>query len=138
MEKTKLCIPAALVAAAAWLLGLYSGYLITGILVGYVLLVEDSQWLKKQCLRVLTLMLAYSVLTTVLGFIPDLLHLLYNFLEIFNVHFYLEFVHEFFNFLSSILSLIKTVVFLLMGITAGLNKNFKIPGLDTVIDKALS
>ena len=52
MEKSKLGIPVTLVAAAAWLFGLYNGYLLTAILVGYVLLAEESVWLKKTCLKV--------------------------------------------------------------------------------------
>ena len=45
MEKTKLGISVALAAAALYFLGLFGGYIITGIAVGYVLLREES--LKK-------------------------------------------------------------------------------------------
>lgn len=135
MEKTKLNLSVAMVAAAAWLLGLYGGYVITGILIGYVLLCEDSQVLKKACLRVLILMLTFSVAFTVINLLPNLLELLYSFLRIFKVNIYLNFIHEIFNLLYSVVSLIKTVVFILMGIAAALNKNFKVPVLDSLIDK---
>ncbi len=138
MEKTKLHLSAALVAAAAWLLGLYAGYLLTGILVGYVLLAEECQWLKKNCLRVLIAMLVFSAASTVLSLLPNLLELLYSFLRIFDVHIYLEFVHHIFNLLSSVLSLLKSVLFLLMAIAAAWNKDIKIPVLDKFLDKALA
>ncbi len=138
MEKTKLNVSVAFAAAAAWLLGLYAGYLLTGILVGYVLLKEDSQWLKKSCLRVLLTMLIFSLASTAIHLIPDLLQLLYSFLNIFRVDLYLSFIHNIFNFLSSVLSLVKTVLFVLMGIAAALNKNFKVPVLDPFIDKLLA
>ena len=135
MEKTKLALPVTMVAAAAWLLGLYGGYVIAGILIGYVLLKEDSQWLKKNCLRVLIGMLAFSVAFTVINLLPNLLELLYSFLRIFNVNIYLDFLHEIFNLLYSVVSLIKTVLFILMGVAAALNKDFKIPVLDPFIEK---
>lgn len=137
MEKTKLGIPVTVLAAAAWLLGLYSGYLLTGILLGYVLLMEESAWLKKQCVKVLLALLTFSVISTALGLIPDLLHILYSFLEIFDVHFYLGFVHDVLNFLGQIVSLVKVLLFLGLGIAALLNKQIKLPAVDKLIDKYL-
>jgi len=138
MEKSKLGIPVTLVAAAAWLLGLYSGYLIAGILVGYVLLAEENLWLKKTCLKVLVLMLGFSVAFTALDLLPNLLNILYGFLEIFNVHLYLSFVHDVFNFFYQILSLVKTLLFLGLGIAAAMGKSFKLPLLDKFADQHLN
>ncbi len=135
MEKTKLNLSVAIVAAAAWLLGLYGGYIIMGILVGYVLLKEDSQSLKKACLRALILMLTFSVATTAINLIPNLLELLYSVLRVFNVNIYLDFVHKIFNLLSNVLSLVRTIVFIVMGILAALGKDFKVPVLDPFIEK---
>ena len=137
MEKSKLGIPVTLVAAAAWLFGLYNGYLLTAILVGYVLLAEASVWLKKTCLKVLVLMLGFSVVFTALDLLPNLLNILYGFLEIFNVHFYLSFVHDVFNFFDQILSLVKTLVFIALGVTAVMGKSFKLPVVDNFVDKHL-
>lgn len=135
MEKTKLNLSVAIVAAAAWLLGLYGGYIIMGILVGYVLLKEDSQSLKKACLRALILMLTFSVATTAINLVPNLLELLYSVLRVFNVNIYLDFVHKIFNLLSTVLSLVRTIVFIVMGILAALGKDFKVPVLDSFIEK---
>lgn len=138
MEKTKLNIPVALVAAAACFLGLYGGYVITGILVGYVLLKEEDAWLKKVCARVLVLMLAFSLANTALNLLPNLLEILYSFLRIFNVNFYLDFIHSFFNVLYQILSLVKTILFVLMGIAALMNKRFSFPVIDPFLEKHLN
>lgn len=135
MEKTKLNLSVAIVAAAAWLLGLYGGYIIMGILVGYVLPKEDSQSLKKACLRALILMLTFSVATTAINLVPNLLELLYSVLRVFNVNIYLDFVHKIFNLLSTVLSLVRTIVFIVMGILAALGKDFKVPVLDSFIEK---
>ena len=138
MEKTKLAIPATVLAGVAWLLGLYSGYLITGILVGYVLLMEESAWLKKQCAKVLLTMLAFSIFFTALDLIPEMLNILYRFLDIFGVKFYLSFVHNVFNFLSQVVSLLKTLIFLGLGIAALLNKTVKLPAIDNLLNKYLA
>lgn len=138
MEKSKLGIPVTLVAAAAWLLGLYSGYMITAILVGYVLLAEESAWLKKACLKVLVIMLGFSVAFTALDLLPNLLNILYGFLEIFDVHLYLSFVHDVFNFFYQILSLVKTLLFIALGIASVMGKSFKLPAIDNFVDKHLA
>lgn len=138
MEKSKLGIPVTLVAAAAWLFGLYNGYLLTAILVGYVLLAEESAWLKKACLKVLAIMLGFSVAFTALDLLPNLLSILYSFLEIFNVHIYLSFVHDVFNFFSQILSLVKTLLFIALGIASVMGKTVKLPVIDNFVDKHLA
>ena len=104
MQKTKLGISVGLMAAAAYFLGLYGGYVITVVLVGYILLKEEDLWLKKQSVRALALMILFSVLSTAINLTPNLLNLLSNTLEMINVHYYFSFLNNFFNLLSSVLS----------------------------------
>ncbi len=138
MEKTKLGISAGLLLAISYLLGLYSGYLITGLLVAYVLLKEEDLDLKKGVLGVLALMLAFSIAGTVLSLIPNLFSLLTSFLEIFTVHFYFGFIHNFFDFLRSILNLAETIAFLLLGLLALTGKQVKLPVIAPLVDKFFS
>lgn len=138
MQKTKLGIPVGLMAAAVYFLGLYGGYVITGLVVGYILLKEEDLWLKKQAARSLGLMLVFSLLSTAINLTPNLLSLLSSTLEIINVHYYFSFIHEFFNLLSSVLSVMKTVAFVLLGIFAVAQKSLKVPVLDTVVDKCFN
>ena len=91
--------------------------------------------MKKLCCILLALMLTFSVALTAINLLPNVLDLIYSLLRIINVHFYLEIVHSFFNFLYSAVSLAKTVLFLLLGAAALLNKEIKIPVLDPVIEK---
>ena len=134
MEKSKLGIPVKLFAAAAALIGLYGGYVAAIVLVGYVLLAEENEWLKKFCLKVLTLMLVFSAASTVIYLIPNLLDLLYSFLRIFRVYPDLSIIDNIFNLFGSILSLLKTVAFLALAVLGFLNKNLPIPGLDKLLD----
>ncbi len=138
MQKTKLGISAALMVALTYFLGLYGGYVITGILVGYILLKEEDLDLKKQAVRVLSLMVLFSLAGTAINLIPNILSLFTNLLEIVKVYFYFSFFHEVFNFLGSVLSLLKTVVFVALGLCAVFRKDVKIPVVDPLIDKYMA
>lgn len=138
MKKTKLGISAALFVAALYFLGLYGGYVVTGLLVAYVLFVEEDSWLKKQALSVLGLMIVFSLAGTALNLIPNLFSLIYSVLEIMEVHVYVSLVHRIFNVLGSALSLIKTIVFVLFGACALIGKPVKISALDALLDKYMN
>jgi hypothetical protein len=135
MEKTKLNISVTLFAAAAALLGLYGGYVITGILVGYALLKEENLWLKKFCVKVLMLMLAFSAISTLIGLVPNILEIFYSFLRIFGVNFYLSFIHNVCNTLQAAFSVLRPVAFILLTVFALLGKDIKIPGVDKFVEK---
>ncbi len=138
MQKTKLGISAALMVGILYLLGLYSGYLITTLAVAYVLWKEDDLALKKQSVRVLALMLTFSVLSTVITLLPNLCNVISGFLEIFRVHYYFSFFHRVAEVFSSILNLLEKVVFVGLGVLAVLRRNVSIPVLDKLIDKYIT
>lgn len=135
MNKTKLGISVGLMAALLWLLGYYAGYTVIAIAVGYVLLVEENGWLKKQALRVVGLMLLFSLASTVINAIPSLLELWYSIRSLADKYTNYEDVHRVFNLLGTILSLVKTWTFVVMGVLMLLGKNFKVPFVDSIIDK---
>ena len=143
MEKTKLGIPATLMAAIICLLSYYGGYVIAGVMVGYVLLMEENESLKKLALKVLTILLTFSVINTVLTLIPDVISTIRSLIYVFDEYAYSEeFIgaglNRFVNFLSYLLSLVKTVLFLLLGYFSLTGKEFKIPVLDDLFDKLLN
>lgn len=137
MEKTKLGISVALMAAVVTLLGFYGGYIIGVIAIAYVLLQEENEDLKKHALRVLALMLGFSLCSTLINLIPNVLNLFYSFMELFNVHIYSSVISSCFNFLGNVLSLLKTVVFLLLTYGALAKKEIKLPLVDKLINKVL-
>lgn len=143
MEKTKLGIPAALMAAIICLLSYYGGYVIAGVMVGYVLLVEESESLKKLALKVLAILLTFSVINTVLYLIPNVMSTIRSLIYVFDEYAYSEEffgngISRFVDFLSNLLSLVKTVLFLLLGYFSLTGKEFKIPVLDDLFDKLLN
>ncbi len=140
MEKTRIGIPVALLAAMICLLGYYGGYVVAAVVVGYVLLKEESALLKRLAAKVLILLLAFSLINTVIGLLPDFLGWVQSLICIFDKHSYIEWMHSNFvtralTFLSYTFSLLKMVLFLLMGILGLLGKELKVPPLDNALNK---
>lgn len=48
------------------------GYLVALLLFGYVLLVEDNPWLRKTSVKAVLLLILFSLISFVLGLIPDI------------------------------------------------------------------
>lgn len=137
MEKTKLGIPVTVMAALVCLLGYYGGYVIAGVAVGYVLLVEQNAWLKKSALKVLSLLLCFSVASTVIYLIPNIVSMIESLAFIFTEEYFEGSYYRVFEFFSSLLNLLKTVLFVLMGCFWLAGKDLKIPVLDKLLDKLL-
>ena len=142
MEKTKLGVSASLMAAVVCLLCYYGGYVVTALVVGYVLLVEESAYLKRFVLKVLALLLAFSLLSTVFNLLPSILSLIRSLIYIFDKYAYGEdvfgdWIYRTSDFWSSVISMAKMILFLLMGIMSFLGKELTIPGFDKLLDKYL-
>ncbi len=138
MEKTKLGISVALMVGVLYLLGLYGGYVIVGIAVGYVLLKEENAWLKKQSVRVLALMLLFSLMGTAVNIIPNVLGVFSNILETVDVYYYFSFFHRVFAVLDSVLSVLRTVAFATLGILAVFRKEVALPIVDPIVNKYMN
>ncbi len=137
MEKVKLGIAYNVLAAIVCLLGYYGGYVITGIFTIAILFTEENPWLKKYCVKTLLLMLFFSLLSTVLNLIPDIMGLVYSGAEIAGINLYFRPVEAAFNLLNRIVDLGKMVLFILMGIFALAKKNFKLPLIEKLANKCV-
>ena len=135
MQKTKLGISVGLLAAIIYFLGLFSGYVATIVLVGYILIVEDNAWLKKTSVKAVVLVLGFSLLYSVLGLIPGLISVINSLVNIFGGSFYITFVTNVINMLENGIGLVQKIVFLGLGVMALNESTIKIPGLDALIDK---
>jgi len=135
MEKSKLGISLPLLAGLTFLICYFGGYVIGGILIGYILLKEESTWLKKQAILAAFLMIAFSVLNLATNFIPNLLDIPESALEIFGVYINLNIIDSIFNFLYNIVYILKIVAFGLFTFFGFMKKDLKIAALDNFIAK---
>ena len=135
MNKTKLGISTFLLAAIIYLLGLFSNTVALVVAVGYVLLREDDEWLRKSALRALILHIVLAALGYVIAFIPDIFGVVRSFLNIFGAHFSYSFVSNVQSFLGNALDIVRVVAFIILALLAFGGKGFPVPGVDGIVDK---
>lgn len=114
--KTKLGISVGLMGAALYLGSYFGGYVVMALMVGYILLCEESQWLKTAAVKAAILLLSFSLLSTVIGLIPSLLDLVDSLCRIFKGGLYIPFFDNVSNLFYNILNLAKMV--LMIGLAA--------------------
>ena len=133
--KTKLGISVSLMAAATYLLGLFSGYLALVLIAGYVLLCETDEWLKKSVVKAVVIGLVFSVISVVIGFIPNAISLVDDIFNIFGEHFSIGFISAIVSFINTVLSVFQKLLMLGLAAMALNNKTIKLPFVDDVIEK---
>lgn len=135
MQKTKLGISVGLLGAAVYFAGLFSGYIVMILLAGYVLLAEENIWLKKASVKAVALMMGFSLLSALLGLIPDAIGVVDSICNIFNGYFTLSVVTKIISMLRTVLSFAETVLFLILGLKALNQGTLPIPVIDKLINK---
>ncbi|MBR7142998.1 MAG: hypothetical protein IKD06_05615 [Clostridia bacterium] len=135
MQKTKLGITVGLMGAIIYFMGLISGYLLTVLLVGYVLLVEENLWLKKQGVKALLLMGCFSLASLAVGLIPDLLEIVNNIIGIFGGYISFNFVYNLINLIRNVLNVVELVLFVLLGLKSFTQGTIQIPVVDNLVNK---
>ena len=135
MEKTKFGVAVPFVAAALALMGLASGYVIAGILVGYILLKEENVWLKKTAVKIFATMLAFTALTYLVSFWPDTVGLFKSLMNLCKVYMDTMVFDQVFSLLSRVVYWAKDVVMLILAYIALTQKEIKLPVVDTWVEK---
>lgn len=135
MEKTKLGVSVGLLGAGVFFSALFGGYIPVILVAGYVLLCEDSDWLKKAAVKAVALLMTFSVLTYALGLIPDLFYWLEDFLGLINLNISFSFINNIVNLLTSAIAIVKIVAFLVLGLKALKKEDFAISAIDDMVNK---
>ena len=135
MQKTKLGISVALLGLIV-VMGIYFGGLTAGvILVGYVLMFEENEWLKKTAVKAICLSVVVSLVISILNLIPGLISWVSSVLGLIGLSFSYSWISRLVNVITDALSIIRTVLFLLMGVKAFNQGVVKIPVIDDIVNK---
>lgn len=135
MQKSKLGVSIGLLGAAVCFLGLFGGYVPALIAVGYILLFEENEWIKKNSVKVLAVMITFSVLITVVELIPDAISVISSLLNIINGHLSIPIIGSLVGFITTALSFLRTLILLCMGLKALNQGTISVPIVDSMIDK---
>lgn len=137
--KTRLGISVGMLGAALYFAGLFGGFVVLTILAGYTLLVEENEWVKKTAVKAFLLLVAFSLLKTLVGLIPDAIGVFDKFVYIFSTEFSLasslSVVIKIVSFLTAGLDFIKVVLFLVLGLKALNQSTVKIGAVDGTVTK---
>lgn len=133
--KTKLGISVGLMGAALYFFGLFSGYVALVILAGYVLIREDNDWLRRSAVRAVAICLIFSILSAVIGFIPDIIRFIDSIVGIFGGSFHISFISSLITVIDVVLDILQKVVLLVMGFLALHQGSMPLGGIDKMIDK---
>lgn len=137
MQKTKLGISVGVLGAAIYFLGFFSGMTAAVILGGYILLMEENIWLKKAVVKTVAVWVLFALLSAVLGLIPDVIGFINSILNIFGGSFYINIVSNIIYMLRDGLDLLRSVLFLLLGLKALNQGTVKVPVIDKLVDKCM-
>lgn len=135
MKKSNLGISVAWLGACIYLVALLGGILPTVLLAGYVLLKEENEWLRKAAVKAVSILVAFAVLTTVIGLLPNALSIIGTTVGLFNGYFDYSLISSIVYLISDILMFIKTVFLLILGIRALHQGNMKVPVVDDLVSR---
>ena len=135
MEKTKLGISVGMLGAAVYFSAALFGYLALLVVGGYILFVEKPEWLKKCVIKAVVLMLLYSLITTIIGLIPQLLSLSGGEETLFGSYYlYLAGAYQIISVVLVVLNFVRIGFFIALGIKALSEKTINIPLIDNFIN----
>ena len=136
MEKTKLGISVELFGAALYFTGLISIVPLV-LMVGYVLIVENNEWLKKTAVKAVGVVIFFAILSSCVGlasnsssFISDIVSLLKGSIN-------LSWLNRIVSMCRTAISFIQALILLLLGFSALKQGDIKLGSVDKVIEKGM-
>ena len=140
--KANIGIHIGILAAIGFLVAQFGGLVPLVLIVGYVLLKEENDFLRMSVLKALAIVLAASVLNFLIGVIPDILFefidrltRLYGASTSFENLKAIMKIEQFFTFLAWLVSTCKAILLVLLACLACGVKTIKLPVIDKLIEK---
>lgn len=135
MQKTKLGISVGLLGAGLYFMGLFSGYMVTVLLAGYVLLFEDNKWLRKASVKAISVMMLFSFVGAIINLIPNVMSFIDHIVSMFGGSFYIGFISNLVNAVVTALNVIEKLLLLGLGVKALNQGTIDVPVVDDLINK---
>ena len=135
MQKTKISVSVGLLGAMIYFMALFGGYLVTLLLVGYVLLFEENEWLRKSAVKAMALMVVFSLAFTVMNLIPNVIGVFDNIVAIFGGSFHIGFLSSLIYAITGALDILEKLLFVGLGLTALTQGTISVPVVDGLINK---
>ena len=134
MQKTKLGISVGLLGAAVYLSGMVNIIALV-ILAGYVLLMEENEWLRKAAVKAVAIVLAFVVLNGCLGLIDSVLGVINYMIGWFGILFTLQIPLNIGTIISYALGFAENALLILLGISSLSQGSVKVEIIDKLVAK---
>lgn len=138
MKKTRLGVSVGLVGAALFFACFFGGYLAAFVVAGYILLFEENPWLRRTAVRGVALMIGFSVLSAIVGLIPDTMVFLNSIWTLFGGNLYSTTLSNIVSVLSNAIDIIEKLFFLVLGVKALNQGTVRIPVIDNLVTKYMN
>jgi uncharacterized membrane protein len=135
MEKSKLGIAKELLAAGIFIGALAGGYVFAGLMVLYVLLKEDDQWLKEMAVKAIATLMVFSFLINAIGLLPDVVGWFASLTYILDSSWDSYKLTSALDLITSILDIARTIFFLVLSVKALKHQTINVPIVDELIKK---
>lgn len=136
--KTKLGISVGLMGAAIYFMGIFGGYLSLILLVGYVLLFEQNEWLRKNAVKAFVLAIVFSILNALVGLIPNIADTITKFMAMFGKYVSKSFISNFTSILYNIIGILDITIFLVLGIKSLKQGSIKMEKVDKLVEQHMT
>lgn len=137
MQKTKLGITISGLAAAIYLTCLFGGYIPAIILTGYVLMVEENEWLRRNAVKAIVLMMIFSVLIYGINLIPNVINCFEDMARAFGVSVEERLITGIFAAVVDVVDILRTIVFLILGLKSLKMRTIIVPSAENIINKIM-
>ncbi|MCL1844021.1 MAG: hypothetical protein FWF79_09425 [Defluviitaleaceae bacterium] len=134
MEKTKLGISISLLGGGMYFIGLIGGLVPLLIVAGYVMIVEENQWLRRVAVKAVAVVLMFGVLSQVVSLFSDSSSFLGNLVHLFDGTINLLTYNRIITLVNVAISFLRTVILLILGFKALKMSDLGVP-VDGVVNK---
>lgn len=135
MQKTKLGISVGLLGAGLYFMGLFSGYMVTVLMTGYVLLCEENEWLRKAAVKAISVLVLFSFIGAIINLIPNAMSFIDHIVSMFGGSFYIAFISNLVNAVVTALNVVEKLLLLGLGVKALNQGTIAVPVVDGLINK---
>lgn len=137
MYKSKLGLNVGYVGAAAYLLSLFGGFTPTVLLVGFILMFEDNNWLRRTAAKAAVLTFLFSLGYALIALLPDIFGLIGSIVALFGGSFHVSFVGNLYSVLYDILSLTETLLLVGLSLKALRQSTIVVGFVDRIVNKCM-
>lgn len=137
MQKAKLGISVGLLGAAIYLTALSGSLLGLLVLAGYVLLVEDNQWLRLSAVKAVAVYLFFTFVIQAVGYVPDVLSIISDAGNLFNAYISVPVLNDIVTLVKDLIYLAEKIFLMVWGVKALNQGTVAVPFVDKLVVKYL-